>query len=252
MPSAIQCSQYLADARRGIMCAVCDSREFDYFYQMPANQNKQNTFIKFSYSTCMNFLSSCLKAIESKRKLIDFINVEFTLGLCEKDGKYIAEGEKTHYKKLLPSSVMFDDENFQKCKQHLDKDNEDNKSNSDENEKACLLLCRRYFSLTGLFFDDFDNLDYFKYMHDILKEIVNENLYHNLFNIRPYNIESIILDAHDVIYDFESSNSSSSIGVDIDRHVKDNGYKAIKVEDYIKGSFVLAVALAGSILLLLF
>ncbi len=246
MPNAVSCSKYLIEARKGMMCALCDKREQGHFTNEASSeiQGINVPSVNFSFSTCTAFIGACMGAMESKRYVLDKMNVEYTLALCDKEGKYLAEGDKTHYKKTLKSSVMFEDENFHNCKLFLSRDKSQKKPEYEIYEKACLDICKLYFSLSGLHYDDFDNLDNFKYQHDILRDIVMDQFHPNLFNIREDKMEAIAMDFHEVVFKFENSSAPQQNGLDLEKHMKDNGYKAFPVENFLRYKAIAVSSLA--------
>lgn len=218
-PAAIKCSNFLGEARRALMCSVCSTNDTRYF------KNGSNHEIYLNWQSCHNFMEACVDYIKSKQEFITKLNVIFTLALCDKEGIYRAQGQnKMYYKQVLPSEVNFDDENIEFCKGHVKKDPSISAEQSQLNENACFDMCHRYFGQGLMIEDDLKNFDNLQFMHDILKEIVGDNFHERLFHTRSGPSSLISLDFGYVTYKFYPSNSTE--GINLERHAKDNGFKA--------------------------
>jgi hypothetical protein len=194
---------------------------------------KQEPLILLSNQMCQSFISSCLNYISNKLYILDKLNIEFTLALCDKDGQYRAQNEKSYYKKVLPSAVIFDEEDIDNCNKYLNRDRTINNSETVKNEKACTALCERYFTLGIMIYDDIRNFDNFQYMHEILKEIVMENFHPNLFNTRTAVTTTVALDFFNVIFKFKPLSTDQG-GLDLEKYARDNSYKELDAKEYIK------------------
>lgn len=240
--SAIKCSNYLVNARRAMMCAMCNKDDQPNFstgnYKDPRQDNtlKVNaTQILLNFQTCQDFLGACQPYIEQKQYVNDRLNVEFTLGLCDKDGTYLASSNKASYKRVLPTMVVYEDEEISNCNTFFNKGLALSGGELEKAENSCKGICERYFSLSPIIWDDLNNLDALQNMHDILKEIVMENFHPNLFVSRSPTKSNVILDMHEVIFKFGKAKTTE--GLDLERHVKDNEYSQMDVSLYIKNSW---------------
>ena len=243
--NAIQCTNFLAVARRGFMCAVCDNTTQEYLsfsteadprdVTASPNQNRNETVILLSNQMCQSFITSCLNYISNKLYILDKLNIEFTLALCDKDGKYLAQNEKSYYKKVLPSSVIFDEEDIDNCNKYLTRDRTIDNEETKKNELACTALCDRYFTLGVMIYDDIRNLDNFQYMHEILKEIVMENFHPNLFNTKSATTTTVALDFFNLMFKFKSRSTDHG-GLDLEKYARDNSYKEIDAKQFIKSA----------------
>ena len=253
-PSGIKCVNYLADARRAMMCASCDSDE-KVNIRNPTTETtstSKGTEVLFNYATCTDFMGACLDYIENKQKFIDKMNVAFTLALCDRDGLYLAQSSaKSNYKKVLPSNVIFDEEDVEFCRKSINKDLAINEEESQAREQSCLNLCHKHFSLSTMILDDIATLNHLKYMHDILKEIVMENMNVNLFNQMQADPSELALDftltldksttkEEGFSYKFANSTNVSS-GMNLEKYIKDNGFKVFDAALYVKSAGLLSL-----------
>lgn len=249
-PAAIKCSNFLANVRRGLMCAVCDPNDQKYFSTIEEN-GKNKSGILFDFRMCNEFVDSCLDYIQKKAMFLDKLNVAFTLALCDKEGQYLAQNTKSYYKKVLPSEVVYEEEDIEFCRGHIKKDLSSTQAERERNEKSCFRLCHKYFGQAAMIADDLNTFDNFQYMHDILKEIVNDNFHQNLFIARTGPASQILLDFKEMKYSFYPS--SESKGLNLERHMKDNNYKEFDSSKYLRKSFLpefLALLTSITILLL--
>lgn len=232
-PSAVKCSNFIADVRRGMMCSLCDLDEQKNFFNAT---NTSRPRINMNFRMCNDFAEACLDYIRNKQLFLDKLNVVFTLGLCDKEGQYLAQNTKTYYKKVLPSEVVYDEENVEWCQGHIKKD----LSVSDEikvrNEKSCHHLCEKYFGQSTMIADDLNTFDNLHYMHDILEEIVNDNFHPNLFIARTGPVSTIMLDFKEINYTFNPSSEAG--GLNLERHMRDNNYKEFNAANYLKNGLI--------------
>jgi len=241
-PNAIKCSNYVADARRAMMCSMCDPND-QSFYSSGSTVDPRDgtakvnaTTVNLSFQTCSSFMEACVGYLESKQKMIDMLNVEFTLGLCDKDGMYLAVNTN-EYKKILPSDVIYDEEYLTNCKGYLNKDLTATPEQLGPLAASCVNLCERYYSWTAaMVYDDFLNLKYLKYMHDILKEIVDGKFLDSMFTGIISPDIPMVLDFSDVYFKFSAFNSSD--GLNINKHIKDNDFKLFDSSQFIKGASI--------------
>lgn len=250
-PSAMKCSAFLVNMRRAMMCAMCNKDDQKHFsvsnYSDPRQDNMMKTNatrVNLNFQTCQDFLTACQPYIEQKQYVIDRLNVQFTLGLCDKEGTYLASSAKANYKRVLPSMTIYEDEEISTCNKFFNKGLLLTTEEQEKAETSCKGLCERYFSLSLMIWDDLNSLEYLQNMHDIMKEIVMENFHANLFVSRTATKSSVILDLHDVIFGF--SKAKTNEGLDLERHVKDNEYKDLDVSMYIKGGWLLTVTILSS------
>lgn len=269
-PSAIKCVNYLANARRSMMCAACspDEEKAIEFIEAPTSianstgvkNESSSTTVNLKFTTCTDFMANCIDYIENKQKFIDKMNVAFTLALCDRDGLYQAQGTKSYYKKVLPSNVVFDEEDIELCRKTVKKDLTMNEAQTKASEDSCLGLCSKHFSLSTMILDDIQNLNNLKYMHDILKEIVSDNWNVNLFNAMMMEPAEVNLDftlstpndpLKDQLFNFKfgKSTDNNSPTVNLEKYVKDNGFKVFEAANFVKSSLLLKVTwLMGLIL----
>ena len=253
--NAVKCSNFIGNQRRGLMCAMCDKNQQSHFsFKNLTDSRTEKTFtnatvINFNFQTTQGFIENCLDYIENKQYILEKLNVEFTLGLCDKDGQYLAQGsDKSSYKKILPSTVIYDDDDIANCRLYLSRDLTMDAQQASKLEQSCTSLAERYFRPGALIFDDLMNYDFFVYMHDILKEIVSDNFHPNLFIQRDTSTSSLIsLDFNPEVV-FKFANSSVVDGLDIGKYTRESYYKEFDASKYVKRSLC---ATFSSLLLLL-
>ncbi len=249
--NAIQCTNFLATARRGFMCAVCDKNAQEFFNMTDEVDSRDATasttqtsqpVVTLSNQMCQSFIASCLNYISNKLYIQDKLNIEFTLALCDKDGQYRAQNDKAYYKKVLPTSVIFDEEDIDNCNKYLSRDRTVYNEETKKNELACTAICERYFTLGVMIYDDIRNFDNFQYMHEILKEIVMENFHPNLFNTKSATTTTVALDFFNVFFKFKNLSRDQG-GLDLEKYARDNSYKEIDAKQFIKQAGQLATRL---------
>lgn len=268
-PSAIKCVNHLADVRRAMMCVTCDGDEASnikvesLIKDEPKPEKSDDlrtstiTNIVYNFQTCTEFMSNCIDYLHSKQMFLDRLNVAFTLGLCDREGYYIAQGSsKSYYKKVLPSNVVYDEEDIEQCRRSLQKDITLSKEDVLKFEDSCLTLCHKHFSLSTMILDDITNLNNLKYIHDILKEIVSDNMNPNLFNTILMDPAEVALDftmktpkdfLKDQLFNFlfynASNNNTKNTSINLEKYIKDNGFKIFDAALYVRAAFVLAVGI---------
>ena len=224
LPSAKKCMSFLTNARRSVMCAVCTKSALDAF--------KPNNELEVNHQSCLQFNDACLDYFDAKLVFIDFLNIIFTLELCDYNGQYTSQDDN---KKVLPSNLIFESENLMNCRALVFKKERNLKPEVKlKYEESCIRLCRDYFSLTGMIEDDFKNFDSLFNIHEVLKDLVLESVSKNTFNTKINDLEPIPLDLYFIKFNFTSSLDPK--GLDIAMHLKDNNYRIFEIDKFLKSA----------------
>jgi hypothetical protein len=115
--AARKCSEHMDRVRRGFTCVIADKRSYNNHMEDQKSHNfrrvietdeesgeRKEVFIfRFNNKTCLNFVNECLEYIELKAKLVERMNIQYVLSLCDEDGKYLATKDLSDWKRALPN-----------------------------------------------------------------------------------------------------------------------------------------------------
>ena len=189
LPAAKSCTSFLGQIRGAFMCMLCDksvnnqtcfeSKEFGKYI------SSGNLFLR--EKSCTYFISECLDYIEYKDKIYQLLNLQYSLSLCDKTGKYVAYGPRTSWKKVMPTMTSLDSENLETCKKGVQSviPSIEDSSLIEQNKKACSYMCNNYFSLDLMVKNDVAQYDNFVYMYHVLSKILNGTVTEHSFARSP-------------------------------------------------------------------
>jgi hypothetical protein len=191
---------------------ICDAKvgQKTIFYQTRKSEKPNEPDIRFpvvylDQGTGDYFLNQCLDYIELKNHVVQRTNLEFVISLCDNKGKFIAKDAKKDWKKVLPSLTNADLEHIKRCRHHLISSKE---LKDEESKKKAALSCQRlserYFTVNMLMRDDMNEFHNFKYMHRILKEMLDGNLNDNMFFSNTEHQESHTMSFSKVVFKFQN------------------------------------------------
>lgn len=169
------------------MLCDADVTQKSVFYKITNSSTKGGSATKepivyLSEDTGDYFLNQCLDYIELKHHVVQRLNLEFAISLCDNNGKFIAKDTKKNWKKVLPSLTNADLEYIKLCRLHLVHSKTlDTSEKTKDASLACKRLAERYFTVNMQLSDDMNNFNNFKYMHRILKENLAGGLTENSF-----------------------------------------------------------------------
>lgn len=185
-PNATKCTEFLSKTRSSFLCNICDKTVTnETIYLKNKGMTNVQAVVCLKEKSCDFFLRDCMDYIDNKRLVVERLNIEFVLSLCDSDGVFIAREDKKNWKKVMPSKTLHDQEKIRKCRRFQQNRVMSNGSDSNtladypmhkENSLACKQICERYFSVDMMISDDIEQYNNFRYMHHILEQVILGNV----------------------------------------------------------------------------